>query len=173
MYGEPKQEYANLRFMERLQKEFPEIAIGYSDHTEGIEACKLALKMKASIIEVHFTDDKTREFRDHALSATKEEIRELLGYSPTEAIANEEILLGTGEDLVTAIETPERIREFRRAVYPKVDMAAGEILTEDKLITLRPRKGIDARDYYSLLGKEVKQEIKAFAVINENALKDE
>jgi N,N'-diacetyllegionaminate synthase len=52
---------------------------GYSDHTLGIEACLYALSRGAQIIEKHFTLDKSETLiRDHALSATPEEFRDLV-----------------------------------------------------------------------------------------------
>jgi N,N'-diacetyllegionaminate synthase len=52
---------------------------GYSDHTLGIEACLYALSRGAQIIEKHFTLDKSETLiRDHALSATPGEFRDLV-----------------------------------------------------------------------------------------------
>ena len=52
---------------------------GYSDHTIGIETCLLAIARGAKIIEKHFTLDKSdTTIRDHALSATPEEFRNLV-----------------------------------------------------------------------------------------------
>jgi sialic acid synthase SpsE len=51
---------------------------GYSDHLIGIEACILAISRGAQYIEKHFTLDKTSQvIRDHVLSATPEEFRQL------------------------------------------------------------------------------------------------
>jgi N,N'-diacetyllegionaminate synthase len=43
-------------------------SVGYSNHVVGPEACYMALGYGAKVIEVHFTDDKNREFRDHQMS---------------------------------------------------------------------------------------------------------
>ena len=52
--------------------------IGYSDHTIGIETCLLAITRGASIIEKHFTLDKSdKTIRDHSLSATPDEFLQL------------------------------------------------------------------------------------------------
>jgi sialic acid synthase SpsE len=51
---------------------------GYSDHLRGIEACLLAIARGARYIEKHFTLNKTsRVIRDHVLSATPDEFRQL------------------------------------------------------------------------------------------------
>ena len=52
---------------------------GYSDHTLGIETSLIAISRGAQIIEKHFTLDKSdNTIRDHALSATPEEFRQLV-----------------------------------------------------------------------------------------------
>ena len=57
------------------------LPVGYSDHTLGLDACKLALGMGAVLIEKHFTDDKNRDFRDHKLSADQIEMKELVRFA--------------------------------------------------------------------------------------------
>ncbi|MBI5625550.1 MAG: N-acetylneuraminate synthase family protein [Elusimicrobia bacterium] len=52
---------------------------GYSDHLMGIEGCLLALSRGARLVEKHFTLNKTSKvIRDHSLSATPEEFRQLV-----------------------------------------------------------------------------------------------
>ena len=52
---------------------------GYSDHTVGIEMCLIAICRGAKIIEKHFTLDKSdTTIRDHCLSATPNEFRNLV-----------------------------------------------------------------------------------------------
>ena len=61
-----------------LNKEFPDVAIGYSDHTLGIDAA-VFLFCGTKIIEKHFTIDKNySDFRDHKLSADFEEMKLLV-----------------------------------------------------------------------------------------------
>ena len=63
-------EEANLLAISELKKVFPDVVIGYSDHTLGIQASCSAVAMGARIIEKHFTIDKNySDFRDHQLSA--------------------------------------------------------------------------------------------------------
>lgn len=52
---------------------------GYSDHSIGIETCLIAIVRGAKIIEKHFTLDKSENIiRDHSLSATPQEFRNLV-----------------------------------------------------------------------------------------------
>ncbi len=53
--------------------------VGYSDHTIGIDTCLIAISRGAKIIEKHFSLDKSNTtIRDHALSATPEEFRNMV-----------------------------------------------------------------------------------------------
>lgn len=162
MYGQPKDEYANLNVIRELEKKFPGIIIGYSDHTEGNYAANIAVALGAKILELHFTDDKSRQFRDHQLSITKDELVEL-----KKNIDKTSTLLGSKEKKpVKDIETPERIWEFRRACYLKVDCSKGDTITIDNLTTLRPCSGIDAREYDSLIGKKLLVDKLAFHALS-------
>ena len=158
MYGEPKDEYANLKVINTLKNEFPNIVIGYSDHTEGNYAANIAVSLGAKILEIHFTDDKTREFRDHKISVTKDELIDLkVNINKTLALLGSEI-----KKPVENIETKERIWEFRRACYLKRNCKKGDIITSCNLTTLRPCEGIDARDYKRLIGKRLVVDKDAF-----------
>lgn len=65
-------------------KKFPKNFIksklkGYSDHTIGIDACLIAISRGAKVIEKHFTLDKSNTtIRDHSLSATPDEFRQMV-----------------------------------------------------------------------------------------------
>ena len=161
MYGEPEDQYANLSVISSLRQKFSNHAIGYSDHTIGNYAANIAVALGAKILEVHFTDDKSRDFRDHHISVTKEELLNL-----KQNILKTHTLLGSSKkDPVLEIETSDRIFEFRRSCYLKYDCKSGDIITEDNLTTLRPNKGIDSRDYFKLLGKKLVVNKKAFEAI--------
>ena len=168
MYGEPKDQYANLNVISSLLQKFPNHTIGYSDHTVGNFAANIAVVLGARILELHFTDDKSREFRDHHISVTKEELIEL-----KQNILKTYALQGLSKkDPVLEIETSERIFEFRRSCYLKHDCKSGDELPVENLPTLRPNKGIDSRDYFKLLGKKLLVSKKAFEAIYWNDVED-
>tara|TARA_B100000902_G_scaffold399844_1_gene472959 strand:- start:11110 stop:12129 length:1020 start_codon:yes stop_codon:yes gene_type:complete len=155
MYGEPKDEYANLLSIKTLQNEL-NVPIGYSDHTVGTYACELAISMGAKLIEVHFTDNnKNREFRDHEISLTKNELQYLLDRRD-----QIQVLLGKyGKFPIEPIENENRITEFRRALYLNKNMKEGDIISENDIIALRPRMGIPAEYYDKLIGKKIKKDV--------------
>lgn len=155
MYPIPPSD-ANLAVMSRL-RELSGLTIGYSDHTEGSKALEYAVALGAEILEFHFTDSREgKVFRDHKVSLTPGEVTSLI---------KEIRLIGEYRGLpgkeATAIELQNNhVVTFRRAVYPSRDIQPGEVLDESNLTVLRPNSGIDARDYFKVLGKRTKRELK-------------
>lgn len=146
---------AHLSVMHRL-KELTGLTIGYSDHTEGSKALQYAVAMGAEVLEFHFTDDRTnKQFRDHKVSLTRDEIKELI-----EEIQLIQNLQGSKLKQPVAIELENgHDTSFRRAVYPSRDIKKGEIFTEENTTVLRPNHGIDARQYYDVIGKKAAENI--------------
>lgn len=105
-------EQANLRAINTLITEFPRHRIGYSDHTIGILAPIIAVALGARAIEKHFTLDKTLPGTDHVLSATPQELREMV-----DRIRETETVLGEPAKEPTLEE--RKIRDFVRGRFPK------------------------------------------------------
>jgi len=147
---------SNLNVMKSYKDKF-NVAVGYSDHTVGTKAVEIAYSLGAEIIEMHFTDQREgKEFRDHKVSFTCEEIEAFI-----ERIKEIDLIKGDSIKKPLKIEEDSgHLQSFRRAVYPSKDLKAGTILTEENLTVLRPNKGIDARDFYKLIGKKIKKDIK-------------
>lgn len=158
MYPIPPDD-ANLSVMMEYKKEF-NAGIGYSDHTEGSYALEIAVAMGAEILEFHFTDSREgKEFRDHKVSLTRDEVHELINKISI-------ISRLKGSPIKTPLEVEgEHVTTFRRAVYFKKDMKKGEVVKKEHLVTLRPNKGIDAREYESLIGKVLKSDINKHEII--------
>ena len=59
----------NLNSIYFLKKKFPNVTIGYSDHTLGYNITSLSYVVGAEIIEKHFTlSNNFSNFRDHKIS---------------------------------------------------------------------------------------------------------
>ena len=151
MYGKPDKEYANLGFIKVLQSCFPKIQIGYSDHVAGINATLVAITLGAKCVEVHFTDDKEQDFRDHHLSVLPTELSFIREFSDD----IEHLFLDENPEVVSEIETRERIQEFRRAIFPNKNLKAGTTIREEDLVLLRPNIGLDARYLADIVGKRL------------------
>lgn len=105
-------ENANLRAIPALAEAFPECEIGYSDHTIGLAAPVLAVALGATVIEKHFTLDRSLPGTDHVLSVTPEELAELVA-----RVRQAESLLGERDKRPIAAEL--EIRDFVRGRFPK------------------------------------------------------
>lgn len=161
MYPIPAIE-ANLDVMGRLKK-MTGLTVGYSDHTVGYTAMTYAYALGAEILEFHFTDTReNKKFRDHKVSLTKNEVHELI-----EELKLIDDLKGNEIKRPTQSEKNEdHITSFRRAVYLKRDMQEGEIISESDLCVKRPNNGIDAREFYRVVGKKIRNEIKKDAAFS-------
>lgn len=88
---------ANLRVIETLKKNFPDVKVGFSDHVapdEGMITLATAYLLGAEVIEKHFTLDKTLPGNDHYHAGDPEDFRK--------AIANFKLIdsiLGSAEKL--------------------------------------------------------------------------
>ncbi len=157
---------ANLRVIATLRDSF-ELEVGYSDHTAGTDAIALAYALGARILEKHFTD--TREgkiFRDHEISLTKDEVQNLLA-----SLRHYESLLGSAEKTLTRAEADaEHEISFRRGLHAGRRIEAGEVLTEENVVALRPRKGLCASQFYQVLGQRAVHRIERLAPINREDL---
>jgi len=149
---------ANLSVMHRL-KELTGLTIGYSDHTESMDALKYAVAMGAEILEFHFTDTKEgKEFRDHKVSLTCNDVKKL---SKEIELINTLKGESTKKPLPIELENEHEV-SFRRAAYLNKDMNKGETISEHDLCCMRPNHGIDARDFNKLIGKTLKKDISAY-----------
>lgn len=137
----------NLRAMLTLRDAF-KCKVGYSDHTLGIDIPVAAVALGASIIEKHFTLDKSMDGPDHKASLTPEELTRMV-----ESIRNVEIALGDG------IKRPNKSEIEISKVVLKTIVASrfikkGEVLTPENLTVKRVESGIKASFWDILMGTE-------------------
>jgi len=144
MYPTPMED-ANLSAILTLKKEFG-LAVGYSDHTLGIEAPIAAIAMGAQMLEKHFTLDKDMIGPDHKASLNPEEL-----CSMVKAVRNIEGAIGSGHKAPSASERPN-IDIVRKSIFAAKPIQKGEIITESHLTTKRPGNGINPMKWNSLVG---------------------
>lgn len=143
-------ESVNLRAMNTLAKTFG-YPVGYSDHTAGIEAAVAAVSLGATIIEKHFTLDKTLPGPDHKASLNPKEFEEMV-----RAIRNTEKMLGNGEKTPALAELGNRA-VARKSIVAAKPIQAGEIFSEENLAVKRPGTGLSPMTWDTLLGKTAKE----------------
>ncbi len=155
----------NLRAMDTLRERF-DCPVGLSDHTLGIEVAVAAAARGAAIVEKHFTLDKALPGPDHRTSLDPDELRHLVT-----AIRSVETALGDGEKRPMPSEADTR-RVARKSLVAARAIRAGERLTSDLVAVKRPGTGIPPADLARALGRRVKRDIPADAVIEWEALEE-
>lgn len=136
----------NLRAMLDIRDRLG-VAVGYSDHTNGIEVPIAAVALGAEVIEKHFTLDKTLPGPDHKASLEPQELKAMV-----DAIRNIESALGDGKKKVTDSERPNII-VARKSIVAARPIKAGEVYTEENVTVKRPGNGISPMKWDDVLGK--------------------
>lgn len=151
---------ANLRAILTLQREFPDIAVGYSDHCVGIESVIAAVAMGACVVEKHFTlDHHLSNFRDHELSATPDEFQSMVT-----GIRRVEQMRGSGKLRLSACEDPVEA-SARRSIATLRDLVPGETVRRQDLTWLRPGSGFRVGQETLVVGRRVTRAIQAGEIL--------
>ena len=144
-YPTPMDE-VNLRAMQSIHTAFG-VAVGYSDHTSGIEVAIAAVALGACIIEKHFTLDRNLPGPDHKASLEPEELKAMIV-----AIRNIEIALGDGIKRLT----PSELRNkpiARKSLVASRAIKAGEVFSAQNMTAKRPGTGISPMRWDELMGQ--------------------
>jgi len=142
----------NLKAMLHIQEVFG-TEIGYSDHTLGIEVPIAAVALGASVIEKHFTLDKTMNGPDHSASLEPDELKAMVS-----AIRNlEKALSGSGMKEVSPSEQ-KNMAIARKSIVATKEIHKGELFTEDNIGVKRPGTGISPMQWDEVIGKVSQQD---------------
>lgn len=145
-------EDVNLNAMLHIQREFG-TKVGYSDHTLGIEVPIAAVALGASVIEKHFTLNKTMEGPDHKASLEPIELKEMV-----KAIRNiEKAISGSGLKVVSPSEQ-KNIEIARKSIVAKTEIKKGDVFTEKNITVKRPGNGISPMSWDEVIGKNADQD---------------
>jgi N,N'-diacetyllegionaminate synthase len=156
----------NLRAMVSMKRDLG-IAVGYSDHSSGIEAALAAVALGAEVIEKHITLDRTLPGPDHSASLEPAEFGRMVA-----GIRRISDMLGDG---VKAPSPDERdtARVARRSLVAAQDIPAGCVISESMLISRRPATGIAPESLPQVLGRHSKVAIAAGTVLQWEQLRGE
>lgn len=136
----------NLTAMSSIGDKF-DVAIGYSDHTQGIEVAIAAVALGATIIEKHFTLDRQLPGPDQKASLEPNELKEMV-----KSIRNIEQALGDGIKRPSPSEI-KNISVARKSLVAVSNICKGDIFTEDNLGVKRPGTGISPMQWDEVIGK--------------------
>lgn len=137
----------NLRAMLTIRDAFG-VAVGYSDHTVGIEVAIAAVALGATVIEKHFTLDRNLPGPDHKASLEPNELKAMVA-----AIRNIEQALGDGIKQPTASEAKNK-PFARKSLVAARAIRAGEVFSETNLAVKRPGTGLSPMRWDEVLGRK-------------------
>lgn len=186
-------EDANIRAMETIAKRTGCI-VGYSDHTQGIEAPVIAACLGATVIEKHFTLDRSMPGPDHQASLVPNELAKMVrairyvcekGIKNPKQAFNElnqqgfnldgdqiDVLLGSQvkEPLPGELEIA---KVARKSIVALKDIGKGEVLTAENIGIRRPGEGLPPKYIGQFLGKRAARDIKKFAYLQPDSAQRE
>jgi len=136
----------NLRVLPVLQASFA-VDVGYSDHTTGIEVAIAAVALGATVIEKHFTLDRSLPGPDHAASLEPHELKAMVA-----SIRNIEDALGSTVKRRTASEE-RNVVIARKSIVAARPIKAGEVFSADNLTAKRPGSGISPMRWDEVIGR--------------------
>lgn len=139
---------AYLGMIRGLKKKFPDLMIGYSDHTmpKDMKVLEMATLLGAVIIEKHFTHDKSLPGNDHYHAMDKEDLKAFY-------IRIEKAFSVLGDENVFALPSEEISRNnARRSLVAKRDIPKGKTIEYEDLTWKRPASGVSPKFIDEIIG---------------------
>jgi N,N'-diacetyllegionaminate synthase len=148
----------NLRAMLGIRHAF-DVAVGYSDHTLGIEVPIAAVALGATVIEKHLTIDRNLPGPDHRSSLEAAEFKTMVS-----AIRNIEQALGDGVKRPSNSEQKNRLI-VRKSLVASRAIKSGEQFSAENITTKRPGTGISPMRWDDIVGRVAKRDYSADELI--------
>ncbi|AXR69298.1 N-acetylneuraminate synthase [Leptospira mayottensis] len=149
----------NLFAMKSIADAF-KVKVGYSDHTSGIEVSVAAVALGASVIEKHFTLDRSLPGPDHKASLEPNELKTMV-----QSIRNVELSLGDGIKKPSSSEF-KNISIARKSIVAAYSIKTGEIFTRENLTVKRPGNGISPMRLDEVIGLKAKRDFSEDELID-------
>ncbi|MEO0025080.1 MAG: hypothetical protein RL196_1521 [Actinomycetota bacterium] len=157
----------NLTYMSRLH-EISGAPVGYSGHERGWHVPVAAVALGATVVEKHFTVDRTMEGNDHTVSLLPDEFELMV-----EQIREVELSMGNANPrTVSTGEMMNRVNLAKSLVASR-DIAAGETLTEADIDIKSPGRGLQPNQMQNLIGLVIQRPMTAGDFFFEGDLKGE
>lgn len=159
-------DFVNLRVLQLYAQKWPNLVLGFSDHTPGYSAVLGAVTLGARVVEKHFTDDNSRSGPDHPFSLTPQTWREMV-----DRTRELEAALGDGHKRIEENER-ETVVLQRRTLRAARDLPAGHIVCDEDLFPLRPAPADGFAPYRKkeLLGRVLQKSVSRGAHITPDHL---
>lgn len=176
-------EEANLAVIKLYKEKFPDAPIGFSENSVGIEPSLIAVALGATIIEKHFTTNRSHWGPDHKVCSTPEEFKTMVSCIRTmEADAGEKkrnlqhahisAILGAKEKRLKKDEEPLRPL-WRKSLVAADNIPAGTLVTADMLYAMRPQvhiNGLTSEHYETVIGRRTLRSLKKYDAIDASLL---
>lgn len=164
----PAWEELNLRVIETLRNEFPEIVIGFSSHDSGIAMAVAGYVLGARIVEKHFTLNRAMKGTDHAFS---------LEHSGLEKMVRDlqRLRIALGDGVKCRYPSEEKpLHKMAKKIVAARDLPAGHVLQASDFAYRAPNDGLAPYEADKLVGKALTKPLKAdealsFEIVTANA----
>lgn len=151
-YPTPENEI-NIKNISFFKKYFPKNLIGLSDHTKNIWSSLAATSHGVIAIEKHFIISNKIKSNDSLFSINKIQLKEL-------RINSEKIFNTIGKINLHLKKSEKNSKIFRRSIFATQDIVKGNKLTKKNIDCFRPNIGIGAENYFQIINKVTKKNIK-------------
>ena len=145
----------DLGVIPTLRAQFPDIVIGYSGHDNGIAMAVAAYVLGARIVEKHFTLNRAMKGTDHAFSLEPIGLRKMV-----RDLNRVRVAVGDGQKKVYPSEAGA-VRKMGKKLVAARDIPAGHVLSEHDVAIKSPGNGLHPHELPLVLGKRVKQPLRA------------
>lgn len=147
----PEWDELNLRVIETLRNEFPDIVIGFSSHDSGIAMAVAGYMLGARIVEKHFTLNRAMKGTDHAFSLEPTGLTKMV-----RDLRRLKLALGDGKKIMFPSEKAP-ITKMGKSLVAKRDLPKGHTLVEDDIAMKSPGGGMPPYEMDNLIGASLTQ----------------
>ncbi|WP_163339200.1 pseudaminic acid synthase [Desulfopila sp. IMCC35008] len=141
----------NISTIPHMKKLF-DCEVGLSDHTRGLGVAVASVALGATVIEKHFTVDRSAGGVDSAFSLEPAEMQNLVEET---ARAWESL----GSVMYGPTSREKKSLNFRRSLYVTKDMKVGEVLTSENVRAIRPGYGLAPKFHDIVIGRKVTKNV--------------
>lgn len=140
----------NLKALRTLQKAFPDVIVGYSGHDNGILASVVAYMLGATVVEKHFTLNRSWKGTDHKFSLEPEGLRKQV-----RDLRRVDLMMGDGKKELRDFEKDARTK-MGKGIYASKFLPEGTLISADDLSIKSPANGLMPYQLDEVIGKRLR-----------------
>jgi N-acetylneuraminate synthase len=142
-------EFSNIRTIPHLRELF-NVEVGLSDHTMGVGSAVAAVALGATVIEKHFTLNRSDGGVDSEFSLEPDEMKRLV-------VETRRAWQSLGQVSYGPTEGEESSIVYRRSLYIGQDMKKGDVFTRENIRIIRPGNGLPPKYIDNFIGRKIKK----------------